>query len=457
MTDPGANEQTGLSPGTQPPPDDSTTRPIEPVIGATPTPRSAPTATPPATASEPEREVAILRGGDGTVTLLGPGEAAMLRHDTVPVSALATAVDTASPAAIGGTNASPSRTPPTPGASRPQRPPPDLGTRLAGLGWLVFSGSLIWFFAGQAFASDLGTENAILRGIIRAVAVLVPAYPGALGLVALITGRRPSLQWNLLSLPYEGWWFSTLWTLTWREIKGFYGRPVAYIVLFLWLLINGVFMLILLDYYAGPESWGRDFQVPPLVYVTSHWLAIVGLGFIAPALTMRLLAEESSTGSMEMLLTSPVTDAQVALSKYLGALAFFLAMLLSIGVYMVVMRYYATEWDWGPVLSGYLGLFLLGALFLSVGLFTSSITDNQIVAFILALVPIMAMTFGVLMLKGALTIDGAREVIDHVNPWELQAQFAKGIIQWRALAFYLSSTAFFLFLTVRGVESHTWR
>lgn len=336
-------------------------------------------------------------------------------------------------------------------------PPPDLGTRLVGLGWLVLSALLVWFFAGQAFGSDLGTEKASSRMIIRALAVLVPAYPGGLGLVALITGRRPPLKWNLLSLPLEGWWFSTLWTLTWREIKGFYARPVAYIVLFLWLLINGWFMFILLDYYGGPESWGRDFQEPPSVYITSHWLAIVGLGFVAPALTMRLLAEESSTGSMEMLLTSPVTDAQVALSKYLGALTYFLAMLLSIGIYLVILRQYATEWDWGPVFAGYLGLFLLGAMFLSVGLFTSSVTDNQIVAFILALVPIMGVTFGVLLLKGVVTFDGARDIIDHVNIWELQAQFAKGVVQWRALAFYLSSTVFFLFLAVRGVESHTWR
>ncbi|MCO5166710.1 MAG: ABC transporter permease [Planctomycetes bacterium] len=334
--------------------------------------------------------------------------------------------------------------------------PPCPGTRVVGAVWLAFGAFLVWFFASQAFGSDLGTENVRLRAVIRAAAVIVPAYPALLGLAALLTGRRPDPRWNLLSLPFEAWWYSTLGTMTWREMKGFFGRPVAYIVIFFWLAVNGYFFLALLEYYGGPDSWGKDFQDPPSLYVTGNFVVMFALAFMCPALTMRLLAEESSNGSLEMLLTSPVTDAQVALSKFLGALSFYAAMLLGIAAYLLILRQYASEWDWGPVLGGYLGLLLLGAFFLSIGLFTSSVTDNQIVAFILAVLPNLFLVF-IFLVQNVVPFDWAKDVIRHVNVWDLHQEFVKGIVQWRALAFYLSSTIFFLFLAVRGVESHTWR
>jgi ABC-2 type transport system permease protein len=220
--------------------------------------------------------------------------------------------------------------------------------------------------------------------------------------------------------------------------------------------VNAFFFLALLEYYAGAESWGKDFQEPPSIYVTGNFLIMFALAFLCPALTMRLLAEESANGTLEMLLTSPVTDAQVALSKFLGALSFYTAMLVGIGFYLVMIRQYATEWDWGPVLGGYLGLFLMGGFFLSIGLFTSSVTDNQIVAFILAVLPNLILVF-IFLVQNVVPFDWAKEVIRHVNVWELHQEYVKGVVHWRSLAFYLSSTFFFLFLAVRGVESHTWR
>jgi ABC-2 type transport system permease protein len=340
---------------------------------------------------------------------------------------------------------------------RPDAPPGSVGTRIVAVGWLALSALLVWFFAGHAFASDLGTENARLRLVVRLLSVAVPAYPGLLALQALATGRRPDPRFNVLSLPFEGWWLATLATLWWREVKGFFFRPgIASIVLFVWLIVNGYFFVRLIDYYGGPEAWGKDFQAPPSTFITGNYIVFLALVFITPALTMRLLAEEASTGSLEMLLTSPVTHAQVVLSKFLGALTFYAGMLASMAIFLVVLRTYATEWDWGPVLGGYLGLFLLGAFFISIGLFTSSITDNQIVAFILGALPNFLLFF-LFFAQGAVSSDWLRAVIEHINVWELHQEFVKGVVHWRALAFYLSSTAFFLFLAVRGVESHTWR
>lgn len=340
--------------------------------------------------------------------------------------------------------------------AQPARDPGSNATRAIALGWLALSALLVWFFAGQAFGSDLGTENVRLRLVIRAAAVLVPAYPGLLALAALLTGHRPGVRWDVLSLPFEAWWYATLGTMTWREVKSFFGRPVAYIVIFFWLLLNGYFFLALLDHYGGPEAWGKDFQEPPMQFVTGNFLILFGLALMCPALTMRLLAEESSNGSIEMLLTAPVTHTQVMLSKYLGAIVFYVSLLLATGIYMWILSAYATEWDWGPVLGGYLGLLLMGALFLSVGLFTSSVADNQIVAFILAVLPNMLLIF-IFLVQNIVPFDWAKEVLKHINIWELHQEFLKGIVHWRSLAFYVSSTVFFLFLAVRGVESHTWR
>lgn len=404
----------------------------------------------------PDEAAAGETGSSGTGAGPAPQETAPA-PDVDPPAAPAPAADTApapaepaAPATTGATTEAASA------ASLQPLDPPSVGTRAVGAAWLVLGAFLAWFFGSEAFDSDLGTENVRLRAVVRAAAVLVPAYPGLLGLAALLTGRRPAPRWNVLSLPFEAWWYSTLGVMTWREIKGFFGRPVAYIVLFFWLAVNAFFFMALLDYYAGPDSWGKDFQDPPSLYVTGNFLIMFALAFLCPALTMRLLAEESSNGTLEMLLTSPVTDAQVALSKFLGALAFYASMLLAMGFYLAIIQQYATEWDWGPVFGGYLGLFLLGSFFLSIGLFTSSVTNNQIVAFILAVLPNLILIF-IFLVQNVVPFDWAKEVIRHVNVWELHQEYVKGVVHWRSLAFYLSSTVFFLFLAVRGVESHTWR
>jgi ABC-2 type transport system permease protein len=220
--------------------------------------------------------------------------------------------------------------------------------------------------------------------------------------------------------------------------------------------MNGIFFFMVLNYYANPDAFGRSFEVPPSEFVTGNWITFFALCLLCPALTMRLLAEESSTGTLEMLLTAPVTDAQVALSKWLGALTYFVLMLVAMTIYLLVLRAFASEWDWGPILGGFLGLLLVGALFLSIGLFASSITDNQVVAFIVAVLPNLVLFF-ISVLQNNVDAEWLRQTLATVDIWNMQKEFVKGVLHWKALAFYVSSTFLFLFLAVRGVESHTWR
>lgn len=349
-------------------------------------------------------------------------------------------------------------------ATDPKAEPPPLAdladplsTRVVALGWLLLSAALVWFFAGQAFGSTtLGTENERLRLVIRALSVALPGYPGALALVALATGKAPPRAWNLFAIPFDGWWYSTLATLWWREVKGFLGRPVAYIVLVFWFTMNGIFFFMVLNYYANPDTFGRSFEVPSFEFVTGNWITFFALCLICPALTMRLLAEESSSGTLEMLLTAPVTDAQVTLAKFLGAVTYYLFLLLAMTVYLGVLFAVSNEWDWGPILGGFLGLFLVGTMFLSSGLFASSITDNQVVAFILAVLPNLLLFF-VSVVQNNVDAEWVRQALSAVDVWNMQREFVKGVVHWKALAFYLSTTFLFLFLAVRGVESHTWR
>ncbi len=335
-------------------------------------------------------------------------------------------------------------------------PPPSVGVRVLGALCLLAFAGLAVFFGRHAYASDLGTDNARLRWFVRLAVVALPAYPAALGAWCLAKGQRPPARWNALALPFEPWWWSTLWVMSWREVRSFLARPLAYILLFFWMATFGLLFQALLQYYAGPESGGQDFQVAPTYFLTGYMYPWFVLGLLCPAATMRLLAEERAQGTLEMLLTAPVTHAQVVLSKYIGVMAFFTAMCLFLGAYVAVMRQYAAEWDWGPLFTTYLGLTLGAGLFFAIGLFTSSVTENQVVAYVLALLPILLLLF-VSFLDYAVESTLVKDVVRHVNHMRLQEGLAKGVVQWKTLVFYVSSIVFFLFLAVRGVESHTWR
>lgn len=232
-------------------------------------------------------------------------------------------------------------------------------------------------------------------------------------------------------------------TIAGKEIKTYFGSPMAYVVTVVFLVINAYFFVASLS-GAFPEATIRGFIFPGSFV----------LMFLTPLLTMRLFAEEAKMGTLELLLTAPVQDYQVVVGKFLSALA-VLAIMVSLTGYFAALLFIYGDPDPGPILSGFLGLLLLGAAFLSVGVFTSSLTSNQIVAAVLA--------FGLLLLLWVINAAGGffggipREIFDYLAPPTHFRDFAFGVIDTKDVVYFLGLVAAFLLFTVHSVETRRWR
>jgi ABC-2 type transport system permease protein len=235
-----------------------------------------------------------------------------------------------------------------------------------------------------------------------------------------------------------------------RELRAYFLSPLAYVVLFFFLVVNGFIFVIIVDYLNDPRAPAGQ----PLDYFfTAFWWLI--LLAVIPALTMRLLAEERGTGSIEVLMTAPVTENQVVVGKYLGALVFYIFLWSPTVLYGVILASYA-EVDWGPVAAGYLGLVLIGALFLSIGLFASSLTRNQLIAAIITFALLLLLVLGVALLGNLVDTPWLSDTLAYLNTLDHQEELSHGIVDTRRLVLYVSGTVFFLFLTARTLENNKW-
>jgi ABC-2 type transport system permease protein len=244
-----------------------------------------------------------------------------------------------------------------------------------------------------------------------------------------------------------------------KELKSYFASPIAYIIIGFFALVFGYFYFVSLLFFAQASL---QMGMPGAGQINIHNMAIrpllsnvsVVALFVLPLITMRTYAEEKRTGTIELLLTSPVTDAQIVLGKFLGALALFALMLAVTLLHMAVLFYFGNP-EWKPIASGYLGLLLMGASFLSIGLLISSLTKNQIVAGMV--------TFVVLLLLWTLSwmADSAspmmRSVLMALSITDHFDDFARGVIALTHLVYYLSFITFGLFLTVKSVDSERWR
>ena len=237
-----------------------------------------------------------------------------------------------------------------------------------------------------------------------------------------------------------------------RELRAYFFSPLAWVVLFFFLLINGFIFAMIVSFLNDPRAPGG----PPLELFFGgtlfFWLTLL---FLGPVLTMRLLSEELRSGSIEVLMTAPVSEGEVVAGKYLAALTFYLFLWLPTLAYAGIIAYHS-EVDWGPVASGYLGILGIGALFLAVGLFASAMTRSQLVAAIVTFaLLILLFSFG--LLENLLSGETAKTVFGYLNLWSHMDEFARGVVDSRRLIYYLSATLFFLFLTSRALEARKWR
>ncbi|MDP9121767.1 MAG: ABC transporter permease subunit [Acidobacteriota bacterium] len=243
-----------------------------------------------------------------------------------------------------------------------------------------------------------------------------------------------------------------VWATFTRELRAYFFSPLAYVVLFFFLAINGFVFWMIVSVLNDPRAGaGRPLD---LFFGGTFFFWLVLL-LLAPILTMRLLSEELRSGSIEVLMTAPVTEGQVVAGKYLSALAFYVVLWLPTAAYAAVIGYYSTV-DWGPIAAGYLGIFGIGALFLAVGLFASAVTRSQLIAAIIT-VALLIVLFSCGLLENLWSNETAKQAFGYLNLWNHMDEFAKGIVDSRRLVYYLSATLFFLFLTSRALEDRKWR
>ncbi len=241
-----------------------------------------------------------------------------------------------------------------------------------------------------------------------------------------------------------------------RELKSYFVSPVAYIVLVVFTVLSGVFFFIYVggflqsQYDPRFQFYGGRLNLNEFVVAPYLGTINIVLLLMVPIVTMRLIAEERKGSTGEMLFTSPLRSYQIVLGKYLASLSLFVVMLLLSALHMVVLAAYGNP-DIGPVLSGYLGVFLVGASFLAVGLFASSLTENQIVAAVIA--------FGVLLLFWIIgaSSDAQGSVLGYLSIVNHFEGFTRGVIETSDIVYYLSMTAMGLFLTHMVLESEKWR
>jgi ABC-2 type transport system permease protein len=229
-------------------------------------------------------------------------------------------------------------------------------------------------------------------------------------------------------------------TLTRRELAGFLVSIAGYVIIAVAVFLMGLSFSILIGKLQTPVPM----SIVELFYMTPFfWLILI---LSVPVITMRLFALEKYSGTFETLMTTPVGEWQVVLAKFTASLVFFLLMWVPlIGCIYLLGRYSndPTAFNWGSIGTTFLGIFLVGALFMSVGLLASALTRSQIVAAMVSL---------------AFTQTGwVNEAFRHVAMVDHMQDFARGIVDTRQVAFYLTLSFFFLFLTHRVVQSRRWK
>ncbi|MDX2032803.1 MAG: ABC transporter permease [Blastocatellia bacterium] len=252
-----------------------------------------------------------------------------------------------------------------------------------------------------------------------------------------------------------------------REVSSYFVSPIAYVVIGMFLLATGfVFSIILsniiertmmMQMRSAQMGGMPDIDMP--MQVIRAFVGFIGtylLPILMPLVTMGIYSEERKRGTMELLMTSPLTELQIVLGKFLAALTLFATMLAPTLLYHLIMgRYSEPTLPWRIVWSGYLGLFLLGAALIALGSFISSLTENQIVAGVFTFVAFLMLLFLDLGVRGASSEAG--EVFKYLSILQHHDTFAQGVIDTSSIIFYLSAVTLGLFLTLRNLDSMRWR
>lgn len=245
-------------------------------------------------------------------------------------------------------------------------------------------------------------------------------------------------------------WLRTFTVLFGREVESYFLAPLMYLVFAVFLLLNGIAF-----YFAVGDSYGNVSQTVR-AFLGGSILFWINALVIPPLLTMRLIAEEKRTGTIEGLMTAPITDVAVVVAKFCGALLFYVALWLPSAIYLIMMKSFGALPDSGVLATSYLGILLLGGMLISFGVLASALSQNQIVAAIFGMVGNLALFF-VPLFSLQMGPGKLKSALEHVSIlFHFQSSFAKGVLDTGILAVYVVGITLFLFLAVRVVESRRW-
>ncbi len=246
----------------------------------------------------------------------------------------------------------------------------------------------------------------------------------------------------------------SFWPIYKRELFAFFVTPLAWVLITVFLLVQGMHFFLLVDHFSmmGPQI---SDQTPLQAFFGNTVLLYLVLFLLVPPMTMRLFAEERRSGTIESLMTAPVSSSGVVLAKYAAVLTTYVAMWLPTVLYLVILKR-TGEIDWNVAAAAYLGVFLVGAGYLAIGLLMSAVTSSQFLALVLTALVILGLF--ILGIGEFVAREGTlmHDICSHVSIWAHMNDFASGIVDSRRLVFYGTTITLPLFVTSRVVDSWRW-
>jgi ABC-2 type transport system permease protein len=251
-----------------------------------------------------------------------------------------------------------------------------------------------------------------------------------------------------------------IWIVFRKELRSYFASPIAYSIMALYAVIFGFFFYSAVKYFQQisiqAQMMGRSFPMninEMIVRPVLMNVSVIGL-FLIPMICMRLFAEEKRSGTIELLMTSPVRDAELILGKWLAALALYGVILVVSAVNLTFLFTYGKP-DWQPIVVGYLGLLLQGGCLLAIGTFISTLTRNQIIAGVAGFC--VSLLLWVLEWTTAFESSASSKVLSYLSVVTHFEPFSKGVLDSKDVIFFLSAIFLGLFLTARSTESLRWR
>lgn len=226
-----------------------------------------------------------------------------------------------------------------------------------------------------------------------------------------------------------------------KELKSYFNSPIAYIVIVVFLIITGWFFTSNL-FLSGVITMRNVFDIIPFIFL-----------FFIPAISMRTFSEEKKSGTIELLLTKPITDLDIVMGKFLAALT-LTAIALAFTLIYVISLSFLGKLDSGAIIGAYIGLLLMSGIYIAIGIFASSLTENQVVAFIISFL----IVFGLFMLNKILIFlpIALASILEYISIDYHFGNIARGVLDTRNIIYYLSGITIFLLLTKTALESRRW-